>query len=267
MDLHDFEDVAENYDNYIDAFRVPDEDLINFHLELAELYGGAGIVDIACGTGVTLIPLIKEGYKVIGVDISKPMLNVLKRKREKLPVNIQRNASLIHANMTDFKLVKPCSLAVIPRSGFMHLLLEADQERAFTSIYRNLTQEGILSFNTFDPNYELIANNLKGTDPSLVFRCEYTNFIGNKEKIWERVCFDPENQVLSGVWTFEEMNAQGKIINTRERPLKMRWSFEPEIRYLLRICGFEVINIYSSYKKEPRKYGEYLVWIVRKKIQ
>ena len=177
------------------------------------------------------------------------MLNALKRKLEKLPENIQHNASLIHANMTDFKLVKPCSLAVIPRSGFMHLLSESEQEQAFITIYQNLTQEGILSFNTFDPNYEIIANNLKDSDPSPVFRCEYTNFNGNKEKIWERISFDPENQVLNGAWTFEELNSQGEIINTRERPLNMRWSFEPEIRHLLRICGFEVINVYSSYKK------------------
>jgi len=265
MDLHDFEDVAENYDNYIDAFRVPDEELINFHLELAELYGETGIVDIACGTGVTLIPLIKEGYKVTGFDISKPMLNVLKRKLEKLPDDIQQNAELIQSNMTDFNLVKPCSLAVIPRSGFLHLLSESDQEKALTTIYRNLTDEGILSFNTFDPNYEIITNNLNVSDPPRVFRCEYTNFHGNREKIWDKICFDPVHQILSGVWIFEEMNAQGKIINTRERPLKMRWSFEPEIRHLLHICGFDVMDIYSSYKKEPRKYGEYLVWVVRKK--
>lgn len=266
MDLHDFKDVAENYDYYIDTFRVPDIDLINFHFELADLYGRSGIIDIACGTGVTLIPLIKNGYKVTGLDISKPMLNVLKRKLEKLPDNIQRNAFLIHANMTDFKLVKPCSLAVIPRSGFMHLLTEAEQEQTFTTIYKNLTRDGILSFNTFDPNYEIIANNLKGTDHPPIFRCEYTNNRGNKEKIWEKIFFDPEHQILSGIWTFEEINKEGKIIDTRERPLKMRWSFEPEIRHLLRICGFEVIDIYSSYKKEPRKYGEYLVWVLKKKI-
>ena len=50
----------------------------------------------------------------------------------------------------------------------------------------------------------------------------------------------------------------------RERPLRVRWSFESETRHLLRICGFEVLDVYSSYRKAPRAYGAGLVWMTRK---
>ncbi len=38
------------------------------------------ILDVGCGTGGHTIELIKKGYKVTGIDISKEMLNVAKKK-------------------------------------------------------------------------------------------------------------------------------------------------------------------------------------------
>jgi SAM-dependent methyltransferase len=43
---------------------------------------GAKILDIGCGTGRHLIPLVKEGYRASGIDSSPKLLEILK---EKLP--------------------------------------------------------------------------------------------------------------------------------------------------------------------------------------
>lgn len=65
MDLHDFKDVAGNYDLYVDAL-VGNSSLntatcIEFHCELAKKYGEKGIADLGCGTGLVLIPLLEDG--------------------------------------------------------------------------------------------------------------------------------------------------------------------------------------------------------------
>jgi 2-polyprenyl-3-methyl-5-hydroxy-6-metoxy-1,4-benzoquinol methylase len=41
---------------------------------------GAAIVDLPCGTGRLSIPLLEDGYRVVGADISPAMLNVAKQK-------------------------------------------------------------------------------------------------------------------------------------------------------------------------------------------
>jgi len=54
MDLHDYKDVAENYDSYVEAMLGSNEGyegFLDFYLELARQYGSGGVVDIACGTG------------------------------------------------------------------------------------------------------------------------------------------------------------------------------------------------------------------------
>ena len=41
------------------------------------------VLDVACGTGRHMIPLLKAGYEVTGVDLSSGMLKVLKMKLKK----------------------------------------------------------------------------------------------------------------------------------------------------------------------------------------
>ena len=167
--------------------------------------------------------------------------------------------------MTDFYLNRKHSLAIIARSGFMHLLSPEKQEAALHNIHRHLTDNGTLSFNTFDPNYAMIGANLAGTEPQAFLRGTYINNRGNEERIWNQIEYDPLTQIMAGQWTFEEFDKRGNVIDLRDRPLQMRWSFEPEIRHLLRLCGFEVTAIYGSYDKEPRTYGGGIVWVAQKR--
>lgn len=48
MDLHDFDDVAENYDLYLDEMYKDEDDhagFREFYLDFAKQYGGGGIID------------------------------------------------------------------------------------------------------------------------------------------------------------------------------------------------------------------------------
>ena len=86
MDLHDYKDVAENYDRYLDVMYSQEldrhENFQEFYLELAKKYGSGGIVDVACGTGAVLLYLadlcgfevvdIYRGYKGDKEDLNDP---------------------------------------------------------------------------------------------------------------------------------------------------------------------------------------------------
>ena len=64
MDLHDYKDVAENYDRYLEVMFETNnahEGFQEFYLELAKRYGQDGVVDIACGTGAVLLYLAEHG--------------------------------------------------------------------------------------------------------------------------------------------------------------------------------------------------------------
>lgn len=57
------------------------------------------VVEFGCGTGRTLIPLAERGYRVVGIDLSLPMLQQFQSKAESM--RIEPYVTTIAANLTE----------------------------------------------------------------------------------------------------------------------------------------------------------------------
>lgn len=269
MDLHDYTDVAENYDLYVDGATknikgFDTEACICFHADLAEGYGKSGILDIGCGTGLIMLPLLDQGYEVTGVDISKAMIDIVAQKLAEQGPQIKEKSKTICAGMQDFEAGRKYSLAMIPRTGFMHILDKETQRQALMNIHKHLEEGGILTFNTFYPNHEILANQIKSSENDFSLRMTYVNKAGNKEKIYNAGRYDPETQISYANWLFEELDDNEKMISTRERPLKLRFTYKAEMEYLLELCGFKVVQLFGSYDKAEAKYPGWIIWVAQK---
>ena len=263
MDLHDYRDVAENYDAYLEVmYRDHDsyEGFREFYLDLARKYGQDGVIDIACGTGAVLLYLAQAGIDVDGTDLSEAMCGVARRKAEDLGLSL----NIFPANMTDFRGSRTYSLAIIARSGFMHLLTPEDQRKALLNIRENLAEGGILSLNTFAPHPLFQAQQMNTRETDYTFRLEYVNREGRREKIYNAITYNPLNQLMYGNWKFETLDENGRVTDERIRPLKMRQTYKQEMIYLAELCGYEVMHIYGDYHRSPEDTGRY-VWVLRKK--
>ena len=263
MDLHDYKDVAENYDRYLDVMYAEHdsyEGFQNFYLELAEEYGQGGVIDIACGTGAVLLHLAEAGIDIDGTDLSEAMCGVAESKAKSRGLNL----NIFPANMTDFQSERRYSLAIIARSGFMHLLTPEDQRAALLNIRRHLTDSGILTLNTFAPHPPIQAQQMRTGENDYSYRLEYINADGLREKIYNAISYDPRTQIMAGNWKFETYDADGHVVSERIRPLRMRQAYKQEMMYLAELCGFEVLQIYGDYHRSTEDTGRY-VWILRKK--
>lgn len=274
MDLHDFKDVAENYDRYLEALSATEFDnqdnFQEFYLKLAERYGQDGVVDIACGTGAVLLYLAEHGIETDGTDLSEEMCKVAESKAAKMGLNL----NIYPADMTKFDSGRKYSLAIIARSGFMHLPTSKLQKEALMNIRNILLPGGILTFNTFDPWPPVQAAQMKTTPDDYSFRVEYINSNGNKEKIYNAISYNPFTQQMSGNWKFVEYDSDGNVTGERIRPLLMRQTYRYEIFLLAELCGFEVVDIYRGYDGDKEdlndpmsacKFKSNIVWILRKK--
>ncbi|MDF2538432.1 MAG: hypothetical protein K0S76_1453 [Herbinix sp.] len=263
MDLHDYEDVAMNYDHYLSVMysgNANPEDFKAFYLGLANEYGKEGIIDIACGTGAVLLHLAENGHDISGFDLSEAMANVAKKKAEKLGLKLQ----IYSADMTNFRFDRKFSLAIIARSGFMHLTTPELQRKALMCIREHLLPEGILTLNTFVPNVSLQFEQMNTTVDDYTLRLEYTNYQGKCERLYNAITYDPLTQLMSGNWKFETLDDNGTIIDTRIRPLKMRQTTKMEMEYLIELCGYEIINVYGDYNRTPAS-DKNLIWVLRLK--
>ena len=273
MDLHDYKDVAENYDRYLEVMCSKfdnHEGFQEFYLKLAEKYGRDGVVDIACGTGAVLLYLAERGIDVDGTDLSEEMCKVAASKAEKMNLDL----NIYPADMTKFNSGRKYSLAIIARSGFMHLPSSQLQKEALLNIREQLVPGGILTFNTFDPSPEAQAKQINTTPEDYSLRLEYINSNGNREEIYNAISYNPYLQHMYGNWKFVEYDADGNVLGERVRPLLMRQTYRSEIFLLAELCGFEVLDIYRGYKGDKEdlndplsaaKYRSNLIWILRKK--
>lgn len=262
MDLHDYKKVAENYDLYVDivcpeSSALNGETCIDFYSNLAKEHGDKGILDIGCGTGCTMIPLLENGYKITGIDISHEMLNVLSKKL----IDKNLKADLICSDMAEFSTYKEYSLAIMPRSAFFHIIDREHQKKALKNISKHLCEGGILSLNTVIPDYKFITN--QQADGKYL-RFEYINVDGKKEKVYNEFHYNYETQVNSGKWTFEEYDENDNVVEVNECSISIKFSQKAEIESLFELCGFEVVNIYGGYDNREPIYPGNLVWVARK---
>ena len=98
---------SENWNDYDQYAKYYDEDYSYDEKDtylikkVAGIYGGP-VLDIGCGSGRTMFPLLDEGYEVTGFDISEEMLQIC---QEKIALrDDSTKAKLIQADMTDFKI-------------------------------------------------------------------------------------------------------------------------------------------------------------------
>ena len=273
MDLHDYKDVAENYDRYLDVMYAQDDHHAHFqafYLELARKYGQHGVVDVACGTGAVLLYLAERGIDVDGTDLSVEMCRAAAEKARRMGLEL----NIIPADMTAFSSGRRYSLAIIARSGFMHLPTQELQIKALRNLREQLLPGGILTLNTFDPWPPMQARQMRTTPEDYSLRLEYVNSAGNREKIYNAITYDPYTQQMYGNWKFEEYGDTGEIIGERVRPLLMRQTTRWEMRLLAQLCGFEVLEIYRGYDGDKEdlndistasQYQSNLIWLLKRK--
>ncbi len=93
--------VADDYDDY-HAFNT----LFEFEEQvLAEEFGSPPsegvIADLGCGTGRALVPLVRNGWHGLAIDLSQPMLDVVQEKAELENLSIDCvQANLVELNST-----------------------------------------------------------------------------------------------------------------------------------------------------------------------
>ncbi|MBP3205544.1 MAG: hypothetical protein J6M66_08995 [Lachnospiraceae bacterium] len=107
---------------------------------------------------------------------------------------------------------------------------------------------------------------MKTRETDYSFRLEYTNKQGQHEKIYNAISYDPYTQIMSGNWKFEVLDDQGNVIEERIRPLKMRQTYRQEMKYLLELTGYEIVDIFGGYHMESgNRSAKNVIWCVRKK--
>ncbi|HXU69600.1 MAG TPA: class I SAM-dependent methyltransferase [Polyangia bacterium] len=114
-----------------------------------ELKRGSDILELGCGSGRTLIPLARDGWRVTGVDNSATMLD---RCRERLARFRDVRVELVRADFRSLALRRRFPLVICPFNAFMHLYSRQDVERFLEVVRAHLQPGGLFAFDVMNPD-------------------------------------------------------------------------------------------------------------------
>lgn len=101
--------------------------------------GGKRLLDIACGTGMSTLPMLERGWTVTGCDISPAMLDIARGK-------VGERANLFEADMREMPDIGKFDLVWAINDPLNYLLDVEELEAAFDGMRRNVAADGIVLF-------------------------------------------------------------------------------------------------------------------------
>lgn len=210
------------------------------------------IIEFGCGTGRTLVPLLKDGYRISGLDFSKKMLEHL---RCKLLKNKLKTA-IFNEDLTGFSLNKKFDGGILSQRALNFITTGEGQKKALSNIAKTLKKGATLIINLMPARPDDFAKKqvkLKKTESFI------NSTTGNTVEFWENWLPVPMEQIWKLTNRFVEKN---KSVTTK---MEMRVLFESEMNNLLDLCGFKVLRIYGNWKRN--KYdakASDLIFVVEK---
>lgn len=208
------------------------------------------IIDLGCGTGSVLLPLAKEGFEMIGVDLSPEMLTEADHKAMEAGVSVR----LACQDMTELDLGEKADCILSLCDSMNYLTEDGELDDAFQSIAQHMKEDSLF---LFDMNTEYKFREVLGQ-----------NAFGSAEEhaayIWEND-YDEEEKINEYYVSFFIENEDGLYERTEEFHYERAYSME-EIENGLRAAGMELMEVWDGYSFDvPHAESERLLFAARLK--
>jgi ubiquinone/menaquinone biosynthesis C-methylase UbiE len=187
------------------------------------------ILDLACGTGRHMIPLSKEGYDIVGLDISPNLLKIAKSRL--------RGIQLVRADMRrlPFK-AGTFTAAVSMDTSLGYLPTEKDDLQSLGELRETMKRGTVLIADVF--NREELMQKYKTKNPVNPKEKEYPTFALSQKRT-----IDKDGGKLRDLWVVHD-KADGKIKIFRH--VARLYSLKG-LQDLLEKTGFVVKQVYGDY--------------------
>jgi SAM-dependent methyltransferase len=136
-----YDALAPSYDDFTLGYGYRYETWTATLLARAEAEGlqGTRLLDVACGTGFSFIPLLERGWQVTGCDLSPAMVEAARAK-------VGDRAELHVADMRELPDLGEFDLIWSINSAMNYLLSVEELTAALTGMRRNLAPDGLVLF-------------------------------------------------------------------------------------------------------------------------
>lgn len=223
--------VAELYDDILAGVPFGDLEVWADLLRAAD----APALELACGTGRVLLPLLARGLAVEGLDVSEAMLAVCRREAAAKGL-----APVLHrAAMQDFDLGRRYGAVFCPVASLSLLTADGSQAAALACAFRHLRPGGMLALAMDDPAADEAP---APADAAAVLHREARRADGSVVRVHRRALPAPAVGVTRTelVYTVEQ---GGRVVTRAVRAVDLRPPPPEAMRALLTAAGFTAVGV------------------------
>ena len=189
------------------------------------------VLDLGCGTGGHALILARRGYRVVGVDRSKNMLDIAKKKAKEAEISIE----FLEGDIASLDLQKEFDAVISMFSVMSYQTTNIAISSACETAKKHLSTDGIFLFDCWYGPAVLTEK------PSIRVKEVRLN---NKEKLirFTEPVLNIQNHTVETqfkVWKIED----GRLISEITESHLMRFLFPREIKYFLELAGFLEIEL------------------------
>ncbi len=239
--------VAGLYDLVVQA-----QEDVEFYVEIATRLGGR-VLDLACGSGRLLQPLLEAGLEVVGLDLSPEMLE---RARQKLGARGEM-LELVHGDMRTFSFPEPFNTILIPYCSLMYMHSDEERLAVFNRCYQQLSPGGYLAFDFLAGQVE-VGEAL----PSLALQGMHPFTEDVLISVVQIKGLTPDLRLLNQInYIFPKDPGQPRITlhSSKEAIVCPQHMID-----LLKQSGFSIEGIYNNYTRQTYDGGEECLIVAQK---
>jgi SAM-dependent methyltransferase len=211
---------------------------VRFYLGRA-LASGGPVLEHGCGNGRIALAIARAGVDVVGVDLSKPMLDDFRARLATEPREVVRHVTLRRGDMRKVRFDKRFPLVICPFNAFLHLYDRPSVEAFLARTREHLSPGGELVFDVSIPEPEELARK-----PERAYRTPRFNYPGvGLVRYAERFEYEPLRQVLFVSMEFVPESGAPAF----STPLAHRQFFPQELEALLHYNGFAITKLEGDF--------------------
>lgn len=222
---------AELYDEWFGKEPFIDQ---SFYQYLIENNPGPAL-EIGSGTGRLLLPLLRDGFDVEGLEPSQDMINICLEKAKRMKVE----PAIYRQRMELLDIAKKYQTIYIPFCSFQ---LVVDRLAAFETLkkfYDHLQNNGQLIISLFIPEEDRSQQDM--------WRIRRTLERDNEKIILSESLKKDRFEQLQREYVKYEIYKDSKLDNTFTSKISLRWYHRYEFQMMLEQAGFKDIEIFGDY--------------------
>jgi SAM-dependent methyltransferase len=211
------------------------------------------VLDLACGSGRLLVPLLRDGHTVVGLDRAPAMLAAAARRVARLAPVRRARGLLVRGDLRAFSFRRRFAIAVCAFHSVQHLYTDAELLRFLRATAVSLVPGGWLAFDVLPPDPRWLGRGDDRRWARTVFRHPST---GQRLVYSTNHRYDERRRLLEMRLYYQPLDERGRA-SGREREVRLhhRQLWPDDVRRLLARAGFRLVGAFSAFDGSPLPAG------------